>query len=1039
MGRSLPGAIVAELLPFSSVTSFKSHGLAYVLMWDTDFLWRFSRRSSCGDDKQGLSVLTKDCFAGLRRGFALLFVVALILLISGCGGGSGGGSNPVSGNGLNAVFTATPLSGTVPLLVQLDASASTSAAAGSIDSYRWSFGDGQTAMGVSTSHTYLSTGFFSVTLTVTDNQGATASTSQLVSVAGVTLSGTVSTAVGSVIDSDINDPNFSNTPNNDYLNAQSLPNPVTLGGYLNVAGTGSSGSTAVAGDTSDFYRLNLIAGQTITVTIADTHTGNLDLYLYHDPGGGSDPMAPDYFSMGTGQVESLTVPTSGDYYIEVRALAGFSNYSLVVGQIAPQHIDGRLVSTDEFVPGDVVVKFRDDPKAGALSAMQAPSLRAAALGLQAKAGNDHRRPQLMGLGAPQARMATFGALGGVQPLFKFSDPEKQLKFETMQVIQALRQRSDVEYAEPNFIRRASAVPVDQFYPFQWHYPLISLPSAWDVSKGVATVTVAVVDTGVLLNHPDLMGQFSSDGGYDFIADDANSGDGEPGIDANPNDPGDSGGLGSSSFHGTHVAGTVAAATAFPPTASSTGVAGVAPGVKIMPLRVLGQLGGTGYDVMQAVLYAAGLSNDSGITLSAAERADVINLSLGGGGYSQMEQDAYTAARNQEVIIVAAAGNENSSVASYPAAYAGVVSVSAIDINKQRAPYSNFGATVDVAAPGGDTSVDLNGDGYVDGVLSPLADDSGALLDYNYTFYQGTSMATPHVAGVVALMKSVHSALTPVELDIELQNGTIVEDLGATGRDDIFGHGMINAHSAVVRAQTMATGAPTPTPLLGASPASLNIGSVGTSALLNVSNVGNGTLTVDAASVTAGNAWLSVAAESVDAAGLGTYRVTINRGALADGSYQGTVSFTSTPNTVDVPVLMQVGAQASTGDVGYQYVLLLDALDFTPLGQWEGMAVNGRYQYQFNDVSFSAGQEYFIMAGSDLNNDFFICDPGEACGAYFSLGSMRTVDSSGPFTGLDFMAGFDAGIQINSTEKGAQRSPGVPRLPATQQRPGVSRQ
>jgi subtilisin family serine protease len=302
-------------------------------------------------------------------------------------------------------------------------------------------------------------------------------------------------------------------------------------------------------------------------------------------------------------------------------------------------------------------------------------------------------------------------------------------------------------------------------------------AAWDITTGDPNTIVSVVDTGVLLNHPDLSGQLIA--GYDFISDPNRSLDGD-GIDSDPNDPGDlSKNRTSSSFHGTHVAGTIGAASN-----NATGVAGVAWDVSIMPIRVLGLAGGTSWDIQQGVLYSARLPNDS--TTLPPVRADIINLSLGGGGGSPTEQAVYTQARNEGVIIIAAAGNDNTPVPSYPASYNGVVSVSAVDLNKNKAPYSNFGSTVDVAAPGGDTSVDLNGDTYADGVLSPLADDSGSGLIFNYVFYQGTSMAAPHVAGVAALMKSVSPALSPADFDMFLASGGLTEDLGASGRDDIFG-------------------------------------------------------------------------------------------------------------------------------------------------------------------------------------------------------------------------------------------------------------
>jgi len=932
-----------------------------------------------------------------------------------------------------ASFTATPTSGDAPLVVQFDGTGS-SDSDGSISIYSWDFDDGQFASGSTVSHTYTAQGTYAAVLTVTDNGGASASTNASIVVAATpvpttTLSGSISIASATIVDSDVNDASAAYVANDTDGSAQALPNPVMLGGYLNVAGTGNSGASFVAGDTSDYYSISLVAGQVITVTIGDPVEGDLDLHLYHDDGS-VDPANPDYLSAGTGQVESLTVATSGDYLIEVTVDSGFANYTLVVGQAAPLFNVGGLSSTDEFMAGDVIVKFRDN-SIGA-SVLQTPNAQAASLGLQLKSSLSSREPMLMGLGAAQGRQAAFDRLGiafdvvgktSGKRRFKSNDPAKQLKLETMQVIKALRKRADVLYAEPNYLHKAHAVPTDTYYGFQWHYPLINLPTAWDIATGDAAVTVAVVDTGVLLNHPDLIGQFSADGGYDFISDDSNSDDGQSGIDANPDDPGDGSGVGSSSFHGTHVAGTIGAATSFSP--GGAGVAGVAPGVKIMPVRVLGKLGGTSYDILQGVSYAAGLANDSGITLNASQRADVINLSLGRlGSYSQMEQDVYTAVRNAGVIVVAAAGNNNSSAANYPASYAEVISVSAVDHNKSKAPYSSFGTTVDVAAPGGDTSVDLNGDGYVDGVLSTLADDSGASLNYTYAYYQGTSMAAPHVAGVIGLMKSVYSGLTPANVDALLLSGAIVDDLGTAGRDDTFGHGLINAHSAVVQAQVLASVTPVDNPVLGVAASSLNLGAVDVTALLAASNVGSGVLTVSSVSDNA--AWLSVVAESVDGSQLGTYRVTIDRASLLPGTYQAEISFVSSVNTVTVPVLMQVVTQALNANAGYHYVLLLDASDFSLVDSWAGEAQSGSYHYQFTDAPFPVGREYYVIAGTDHNNDGFICEPGEACGAYLSLNDMRIIDTSSTPSGNDFMTGFGLDFQATSLSEKMGYSQGIRR-------------
>ncbi len=331
--------------------------------------------------------------------------------------------------------------------------------------------------------------------------------------------------------------------------------------------------------------------------------------------------------------------------------------------------------------------------------------------------------------------------------------ESRRKLETLRLIKQLNANPDVEYAEPNYIRRPLFTPSDPYYQYQLHYPQIRLPQAWDITTGAASVIVAVVDTGVFLAHQDLAGQLVS--GYDFISDGANANDGD-GIDSNPDDPGDST-VGNSSWHGTHVAGTIAATSN-----NSIGVAGIAPGARIMPLRALGKQGGTDYDIDQALRFAAGLLNDSMTVPTQA--ADIINLSIGGAGFSQIVQDLYNDLHSQGIIVVAAAGNENSSVPSYPATYDNVVSVSAVDYQNQRAPYSNFGTSVDVAAPGGDASVDRDGNGYPDGVMSTLVDDSTGTRANSYAFYQGTSMAAPHVAGVAALMKSVNPALTASDFD-----------------------------------------------------------------------------------------------------------------------------------------------------------------------------------------------------------------------------------------------------------------------------------
>ena len=595
------------------------------------------------------------------------------------------------------------------------------------------------------------------------------------------------------------------------------------------------------------------------------------------------------------------------------------------------------------------------------------------------------------------------------PLGIAGNAELERKWRTLRAIKRLGKQPGVLYAEPNYILKPSAVPNDPAYKYQWHYPLINLPQAWDITTGSSAVVVAVIDTGVLLAHPDLQGQLV--GGYDFISDPTNAGDGN-GRDTNPNDEGDLCCGASSSFHGTHVAGTIAAATN-----NAIGVAGVASRSRIMPLRVLGLRGGTIDDINQAILYAARLPNGSG-TLPA-QRAGIINMSLGGPSFSAAQQDVVTQARNQGVIIIASAGNgalEGNPI-SYPAAYAGVVSVSAVAIDKTRAPYSSFNAFVDIAAPGGDGSRDLNGDGYSDGVLSTRGDDSGGPVSFIYGFEQGTSMAAPHVAGVAALMKAVNSALTPAQFDALLTGGKLTQDLGTPGRDDQFGYGLVNAYAAVVAAQTSPTPVP---PKLVVTPNGLNFGTLGTNATLSLVNGGGGNLSVT--SVTDNASWLTVGVASEPTTGLGIRTVTVNRSGLVAGTYTASITSVSTANTVTIPVIMQVSASSVSANVGFLYVLLLNPTTGDAVFQTQLKASSGVYQFSIPNV---VAGNYEVVAGSDNNNDFFICDAGEACGAYPTVDSYSLITVSGNVTGVNFGAGFNAVIQPQSA--GASVSRGYARF------------
>jgi serine protease len=797
-----------------------------------------------------------------------------------------------------------------------------------------------------------------------------------------TVSGRIQAADSAVIDSDVNDPSAEDIPNNDFGQAQSLPNPAILGGYVNTAGKGSEGRSFASGDLSDFFVVDLTQGQTIALFVAE-EGADLDLALYDEHQTVVDT------AVGPAAVESLTIPSDGRYYIEVSAVDSASNYNLTVGITSASAVKGCLRLSDEFVPHEAIVRFADAQGAAAV---------ASALGMAGQAGAAGREVLLRfaGEGENQTVMRALGVNAGDTGV-QSADPEMSAKLDTLRIVGALRKRADVRYAEPNYIRRAFVAPDDPQYARQWNYPLINLPQAWEVTTGNDTVIVAVVDTGVLLQHPDLAGRLVD--GYDFVSNPITALDGD-GIDPDPDDPGDQS-PGGSTFHGTHVAGTIAAATN-----NAIGVAGVTWQTRVMPVRALGRgAAGTVYDILQAVRYAAGLENDS--RTLPAQKADIINLSLGGAGFSQTEQDVYTQVHEGGTIIVAAAGNQSSDLPTYPAGYEGVVAVSAVDANGDITWYSNFGPTIDVAAPGGDSSQDLNADGFPDGVLSTCGDDSSGEIRFVYCFLQGTSMAAPHVAGVAALLKAVYPALTPQAFDALLADGLITEDLGTAGRDDFYCYGLIDALRAVVKGQELAAGATLP-PIILAKPAALNLIATGSrTATLTISNGGEEPLTID--SVTSDAPWLSVAEDVVNENKLGTYTVSIDLAELQVGAYSAAITVQAVDPNVDaltVPVNLQVVGPVVGGNAGFQYVLLVDP-DTLEVQEEDDVAFNGTgYDYRFTGVT--AGT-YQIFAGTDSNNNGLIGDPGEAFGAYLTVDQPVSIRISRDTANLDFTTSFEPSL------------------------------
>ncbi|MDX1735540.1 MAG: S8 family serine peptidase, partial [Halioglobus sp.] len=706
-------------------------------------------------------------------------------------------------------------------------------------------------------------------------------------------------------------------------------------------------------------------------------TADADLYLYDN-----ERVLVDA-SLDTGEIESVMIEQDGTYFINASIFSGATNYTLAIG--SAELLATGAPARHEIVPWEAVVVYNESAADAAGDGGRALRERMALAQRAGVRGSSRLLALRRDVALQQQRARRLGR--AIHKQHSFRDEALRARWETLLTIKSLRRDPQVRFAAPNYRVRPLATPNDEAYPLQWHYPLIGLPQAWDTTTGDENTIVAVIDTGVLPGHPDLLGQFVD--GYDFVSDAGNAGDGN-GIDPVPTDPGDGLG-GNSSFHGTHVSGTVVARGN-----NDRGVAGVAYTSRVMPLRALGIEGGTSYDLEQALRYAGGLANDS--EQVPAQAADIINLSLGGAGFSPGTQSLIQQLRDRGIVIVAAAGNEASSQPSYPAAYPGVISVSAIDAQRRLAPYSNIGPTIDVAAPGGNNSVDVTGDGYPDGVLSTGGSDGSGGANFVYSFLNGTSMAAPHVAGVIALMKSINPALDPGDIDALLESGAITEDLGAAGRDNLYGHGMISAQLAVLEALQSIGSSPADNPRLVTSAATLNFGASTTQLELALSNGGSGDLAVTG--VNGSESWLTVAPSGIDASGFGDYLVSVDRSGLDAGVYSADITAVSTVNTVNVRVFVSVGGDNFASDVGVLYVLLIDPQTNQPVAQDESSGAGGVYEFELEDI---APGQYEIIAGSDADNDLLICDPGESCGAYLTLDKPVLVEVSADAAGFDFPA------------------------------------
>lgn len=521
----------------------------------------------------------------------------------------------------------------------------------------------------------------------------------------------------------------------------------------------------------------------------------------------------------------------------------------------------------------------------------------------------------------------------------------------------------------NFMKSALRVPNDPYLLYQWNLDFARLPAAWDISTGNENMVVAVVDSGLNTIHPDMLEKVVQ--GADMISDPGIAGDGN-GRDPDATDPGDNAlGGGIHSWHGTHVAGIVAANTN-----NGVGISGVLWDGKIQPVRVLG-MGAQGYDsdILAGLLWAVGVPVE-GVPDNLTP-AKVVNLSLGGAADDEArtiwvelinDLTEVNAAAYGFPILVTAAGNSNQSVETIvPANIPAIITVGGARFDGQRASYSNWGSSVDIMAPGGQTNVDQNVDGQGDGIYSLYGDD--------YRFEQGTSMAAPHVSGIAALLASIQPNIDHATVQMLLRTTANPEGVCNEG----CGTGHVDAAAALLAAG----GVVIEEPRLAVDVTRVVFQAGFSEQSFRVHNIGGSELTWNTELSGPQSELFAIAPATgrLAAQSSAIVTVTLSRGSFEAGS--ANLVFTGSGGTQDETVLVDLSFDNTPPPVNSLQavqVSLARLVDGNMVQVGEPVLAQSANGFSYRFEGIDAGS-YFVLAVGDDNNDGAF-DPGrESYGAW----------------------------------------------------------
>ena len=754
------------------------------------------------------------------------------------------------------------------------------------------------------------------------------------------------------IDGDI--PNTDYLPNDNSNNfisgAQTITNPALVTGF-----------TGHTGDTGDIYKISTSSNMFVNLDVVDYANGSKDLNLSIWNEDGSS-RSYSYVTGSTEANETINLPSSGTYLIYIKAATGSSKYYLTVGQrLTNQSMNSSASTSDDYVKNEIISYIPFSQK----TTYPAP--------------NDGDAKQISSATTPLSRQRTPGLrkLKPIQLISNFKNQlsnsnnneliysQKQLDYLShWKAKEKLKDLNPLANYELNYyVKYSEAFSPDPYYSYQWNLKQINLESALNgIGQEVKNIAVAVIDTGspsvnsVAWNATNFIS-----GGYDFVASTSN-GDGD-GID---NDPTDLRALNIGRSHGTHVATTIGLKN------DGNNFNGMA--VKVLPLRVFPNedIGASRYDIKQAILYAAGLANDSGAVAPTSSPVKVINLSLGGS--SPWDCSIFSDVAAQGISVVAASGNDGDEAPgtyNYPASCANVISVGSTNSYDEKAYYSQYNNMVDMSAPGGQYNIDADADGVSDEVPAFVNDtDPGGM--------QGTSMASPTAAGGIALLYSVDSDMTPAKVNSFIQNGYITDDIGTSGYDTKFGYGRLNVAKAIENA--LSNIGNTSVTYMTTNESYVDFGNALTQVNITLRKIGGSELNVS--SLSADDASGLSYTSSVDAEGVGTYTIYMDRGSIPNGEFQNRLYFNLSNSTkVSIGAYYRVGADKTRPNLGKAYVGLYNSSNEV-IASGE-LNFDGALGFVANDIE--DGKYYFIVS-TDIDDDNNLCGYGELCEYYPEYGS-----------------------------------------------------